>query len=505
MKNSNIKLNIFSSYLSQIYIIFISIAILPYYIKYMGVEAYGLVGFFALLQALFSLLDFGLRPTISRQTAQYNGGSLSAIKFRQLFRSLHIIFFIVAIAGGTSLLLSSNYLANHWLNIENLNIKDVIFCLYVMSISISLRWTTGLYRGVISGFERIIWLSRANALVATLRFPCVLMYMYFFGFTVKSFFTYQLLVALLEFFIYAIKCNSLMPKLLSNLSIGWSLKPIKPFLAFAIINAITASIWVFITQLDKLVLSGVLSLSDYGYFSLSVLVAAGIMQISTPISTAIMPRMARLEAEKNYNGIKKIYLNSTRLISIIVVTAGIVLASVSEQFLYAWTGDKVLAIEAGPILQLYALGNAFLALSAFPYYLQYAKGQLKYHLLGNIFMLVILLPSIIWAAKKYGAIGAGWTWFITQALYLVVWATYVHIKIEPGINVKWFKSFLPSFLAAYIFNFLTSSFFHDGDSRGVIAFKILVISIISLIISAVASLRSNDVTIIKRLYEKYLM
>lgn len=503
MRTSSIKINILSSYVSQIYIIFISIAILPYYIKYMGSEAYGLVGFFALLQSLFSLLDFGLKPTISRQTAQYNGGTLSSLNFRQLFRSLHIIFSTVAVIGGVNLLLASNYIANHWLNIESLNLADVIFCLHVMAISVSLRWTTGLYRGVISGSERIVWLSRANAVMATLRFPCALMYMYFFGFTVKSFFTYQLLVAFLEIFIYSIKCYSLLPKLSSNISIGWSLKHIKPILAFSLINAVTAAVWVFITQLDKLILSGILSLSDYGYFSLSVLVAAGIMQISTPISTAIMPRMARLEAEKNHEDIRSIYLNSTRLVSIIVVTAGIVLAVISEQFLYAWTGDKFLASQAAPVLQLYSLGNAFLALSAFPYYLQYAKGQLKYHLIGNVIMLAVLLPCIIWAATNYGAIGAGWTWFLTQAFYLVVWTSYVHIKIEPDINVQWFRSFVPSLLAVYIFTSLASNLFYNDDDRIVIAFKIVLLSVTSLIISAVASIRSSDKALLKIFYKRY--
>ena len=31
----------------------------PLYIKYMGAEAYGLVGFFTMLQAWFGLLDMG--------------------------------------------------------------------------------------------------------------------------------------------------------------------------------------------------------------------------------------------------------------------------------------------------------------------------------------------------------------------------------------------------------------------------------------------------------------
>ena len=58
----------------------------------MGAEAYGLVGFFAMLQGLFNLLDFGLTPTISRQTAQYNAGVENALNFRRLFRALSLIF-----------------------------------------------------------------------------------------------------------------------------------------------------------------------------------------------------------------------------------------------------------------------------------------------------------------------------------------------------------------------------------------------------------------------------
>ena len=47
----SLKKNIFANYLSQIYAAVIGVVMLPFYIRYMGAEAYGLVGFFALLQA----------------------------------------------------------------------------------------------------------------------------------------------------------------------------------------------------------------------------------------------------------------------------------------------------------------------------------------------------------------------------------------------------------------------------------------------------------------------
>ena len=485
----SLKHNVITSYASQIYLIVISIAVLPLYIEYMGAEAYGLVGFFAMLQGLFNLLDFGLTPTIGRQTAHYNAGIDTALSFRQLFRALSLIFIVIAIIGGGVLFALDDYIAAHWLKLDKLSIKDVLFCLQVMAVCVALRWMTGLYRGVISGFEQIVWLSIVNTIIATLRFPGVLLYMYYFGFTIKSFFVFQILIALLEFLILLIKSYQLLPKVSLQYPIGWSIKPVKPLLSFALTIAFTSAVWVLFTQLDKFVLSGILPLADYGYFTLAVLVAGGVLQLSAPISSPIMPRMARLEAEQQYEQMRQVYLNATQFIAVIVVTAGIVLAGVAKPVLYAWTGDINLANQAAPILRLYALGNALLALSAFPYYLQYAKGNLKYHLIGNIISVVILIPAVVWAATHYGAVGAGWVWFLMQLIYLVFWVSYIHAKLEPNMNLIWFKTFIPSVVTVSVFVLLTTQWVEYSGSRSVILLKIITISLCSVFIAMLSSVR----------------
>lgn len=493
MAVSSLKFNILASYVSQIYLVIISIAILPIYMKYMGAEAYGLVGFFAMLQGLFSLLDFGLTPTISRQTAQYNAGAESALGFRQLFRSLSVIFFGIACLGGGLLFYFNHYIAEHWLKLENLAMSDVLFCLQTMAICVALRWMTGLYRGVISGFERIVWLSVSNIVIATLRFPGVLLYMYYFGFTIKSFFIFQLIVAVLEFVILALKANILLPKLNSSKIIGWSLQPVKPLLSFALTIAFTSSIWVLLTQLDKFVLSGILPLSEYGYFTLAVLVAGGILQIGTPISSAIMPRMARLQGERKYYELKVVYVGATEFVAVVVVTAGIILAALAQPVLYVWTGDAVLAQKAAPILQLYALGNAILTLGAFPYYLQYAKGNLRLHFIGNLITAILLIPVIIWAAKNYGAIGAGWAWVLIQLTYLLLWVSYVHKMIEPDINLQWFKSFLPIIFCVSIVSNAIMHFMNFSEQRYIAFLQIFAISLLCLVVAVISSKQARSI------------
>ncbi|MGH9879537.1 MAG: oligosaccharide flippase family protein, partial [Nitrososphaerales archaeon] len=67
----SLKRNIIANYASQIYVTLIGIVMVPLYVRYMGAEAYGLVGFFAMLQAWFQLLDMGLTPTMARETARF--------------------------------------------------------------------------------------------------------------------------------------------------------------------------------------------------------------------------------------------------------------------------------------------------------------------------------------------------------------------------------------------------------------------------------------------------
>ena len=436
---SSLKRNIIANYASQIYVTLIGILMLPMYIKYMGAEAYGLIGFFTMLQAWFNLLDLGLTPTIGRETARFRAGSVDALSFRRLFRALSAIFFVIALIGGSCLLLLSSTIAEDWLNAETLPLNEIQIAVQIMAISVALRWMCGLYRGVITGSESLVWLGGVNAVIATLRFVGVLPVMWHFGFTPIVFFTYQLLIAAIEIASLWLKSTRLLPRLaLAGEPIGWSLTPVRPVLKFSLTIAFTASVWVMVTQTDKLVLSSILSLTEYGYFTLAILVASGIMVIGGPISSAIMPRMAKLEAEGNKEEVIRIYRQSTQLVTIIAGSAAVTLAFCAEPLLWAWTGDVLLAGKAAPILTLYAIGNGILAVAAFPYYLQYARGNLRLHFIGHLLLLFILIPSIVLSAKYYGAVGAGYAWVAVNALYLLIWVAVVHRKLEPGLHWSWF-------------------------------------------------------------------
>jgi O-antigen/teichoic acid export membrane protein len=183
--------------------------------------------------------------------------------------------------------------------------------------------------------------------------------------------------------------------------------------------AFASSVWVLVTQTDKPVLSKLLPLSDYAYFSLAVLAASGVMLISGPISIALLPRMTKQSASGDDVELIRLYRHATHLVGVNAIPVALVLAFFAQQVLWVWTGDTEIARKAAPILTLYALGNGILALGAFPYYLQFAKGDLYLHLIGSALFVIFLIPTLIWATMRYGPTGAGYAWLAANAMYFV--------------------------------------------------------------------------------------
>src|SRR2546426_8288239 len=96
----SIKRNTVANYASQMYITLVGIVMVPVYVKYMGTEAFGLIAFYAMLQAWLQFMDLGFAPTLSREAARFRGGAIDALSLRRLLRTLEGIFLWVALLAA---------------------------------------------------------------------------------------------------------------------------------------------------------------------------------------------------------------------------------------------------------------------------------------------------------------------------------------------------------------------------------------------------------------------
>ena len=84
-------------YIAQAYSAIVSLAFAPYILSKIGAEAYGLVGIFLIAQGWIQLLDAGLTPTTTRETARYRGNAVTGQSLANTLKGLETLIFIVAV------------------------------------------------------------------------------------------------------------------------------------------------------------------------------------------------------------------------------------------------------------------------------------------------------------------------------------------------------------------------------------------------------------------------
>lgn len=425
------------SYAGQAYTLLVGILIMPFYLGHMGAEAYGLIGFFSVLQAWLQLLDAGLSPSLVRAVAHQQGVEEQDGHLGRLLRSFELIFVPLAGLCCLAMVLGSDWIAVHWLNAQELSTQTLIKCISLMGLVIALRLYSTLYKSGIQGLEQHAWLNIANVIIATLRYFGGL----FLVSTISSdpvvFFEFQVLVGVIETLIFASRARREMPTPSWLTGFDWQL--VKPILPFAASMSGTTVLWIVLTQIDKVLLSELLPLNEYGYFSLVALISTGIMMLSNPLAQTLLPRLTVLMAEGRRDDMHHLYLAANRFVCTFLFPLSALIALHAHQMVYAWSGDEAAAEWSRSVLPWYSLGSAIMAASTFQFYLQYAYGHIRLHVWYSVISALITVPSMFLAIHYYGALGAALAWFVLRVLSFAIWPMVVHQRLAPGIHGIWLR------------------------------------------------------------------
>lgn len=488
MKIISLKRNTIANYIGQGYTIIIGIVILPFYLEYLGAEQYGLVGFFTLLMSWMALLDMGLSATLQREIARLRDKNNGLYNLKITIVSVEFIYMLVSIIIFLLIFYKSDWIALNWLSLEILSLNTVVFSIKIMAFLLVLRWFVGLYYGIILGFEDQVWLNKNKIVFSTLKFIGAFIIIKYITHDIIYFFIFQFFIGLLEFINIKLRINGFFKRV--NQKVLPSLKKLQDIAPFALALAYTSGLWIFITGIDKLMLSHYLTLKEYGYFTLVIVVANATLQLFQPIGQAILPRMTSLLSNGKKDEMVDLYHKSTQFVAIITLSTSGIIAMFAYELLYSWSGNIEASQWAAPILSWYVLGNGALSLLSFQYYMQYAYGNLKYHVKGNTYFGFMQILVMIGAVYFYGALGAGIAWFGLQIVFLSFWPGYIHNKFVPGIHKEWiFKDILPvlftSIIYLYVVKLIDVNF--DNFSRIEIFLTLMLYGIGMLIANSISS------------------
>ncbi len=417
--------NIIANYIGKFWGIISVFIFIPFYIKILGLESYAVINFYTVILTIMYFADGGLSATLNREIArtddkQYLGNMLFTIERLYLGICLFIILFVTSFSG---------FIADNWLSSQTILSADLKTYIFLMGISIAFQLFTTLESSGLMGLEKQVLSNGIQVSSSIFRSAIVLIPLYFYP-TLLTFFLWQTSINIIFFFITR---YNLWKYVKSDFLYNFDkqiLKTVGKFAGGMMLMAIISSLN---TQIDKLVISKLLSLKEFGYYSLSGVLAQVPVLMITPIAVAILPRMVKYSETRDTENLKKLFHVNSFILSALATSIALVLFLFTKDFLLIWTNNAIIANTIENITKMLLLGGVFLSFQIMPYYLAIANGHTTTNVKLGVVSLLLIIPALLLLVKYKGLIGATFTWLIFNVLayfYLGYFIIYKFLKNE---------------------------------------------------------------------------
>jgi O-antigen/teichoic acid export membrane protein len=437
---------------------------------------------------LVFVLDFGLSPTLNRVLARSTGDhSAGGDEVQGTAHTLSIIAWSLAGVVGLILIVLSFLGAHYWINSDELTTSDIVQSLIIMSVASAIQFPNGLYAGGLAGLQKQVLLNTIQVVSATLKAFGSIVVLLYVSPTIQAFLIWQAIMAAIQTAVTRQCLNRALPS--STEAPKFAAKRLTPLWKFAAGNAVLSIIGLIGTQADKLVASKMVSLEEFGYYSIAVMVCTSILvTLAGSIQRVSFPLFTRLASNADTRLLARSYHQHSQLVSALVIPTTLLIVFFSYEIMFMWTGDSRLAVRVSPLLSIYAVGTGLTCLIWIPNALQLAYGWTRLTIYVNLIAMLIYIPSLILAVRNLGAVGGALCWLGVNAAHFLTYVGLMHRRILIGEALNWYiKDVGRPLFAALIFFLIARVVVHAESNSLVLFIELVALYCVSLTITTIAA------------------
>lgn len=397
----------------------LSLLLVPFYLHYLGLESYGLIGFFTALQLVLAVFSQGLSISLQREVARRSTNTAAAASLRRLVGSFEPVYFGIALVVAAGVGSASGYFGRSWIRTEHIDPQRVQLALTFLAFRIAASFPHGLYQAVFIGTQRqvlgnVIGVSGA-ALSAILAVAAVLIWR-----DIAALCAAEALAALALIGAQRTAVLRILPRSDGEARFSWSDLAAQWMISAGVIW--TSSSGVLITQMDRLLVARWFPAATLAVYNAGSAGAKLVGMIYGPFLTAVYPETCQIASMHDRTTLTAHILRNARIIAALCMSFGLYLCFYAQEILWVWTRNNVLAREGHAVMTVYILGNIAQSYASVFYLLQTAKGTVRYPAIFNAISLVWYPFALAGLTAKWGLVGAAASWLLYCGLTLVLLA-----------------------------------------------------------------------------------
>ncbi len=399
----NWTLNLFSQGLSLV----VAVPAIPYLLRGLGPERFGILSLAWIFLGYFGLFDLGL----GRATTKFVAGCLGSGETHRLpglvWTSLWSQFLLGAVGAAVAALITP-VLVHHALKITPVFVRETELSFYILAAALPLVLGSNSMRGVLEAgqhFDVVNYVKvPANACLFLLPALAVL-------FRARL----PLMVGLLAFtrlgsgLAYLVLCFKFYPALRKNCSVDFAL--FRPLLSYGGWITVSNFVGPLFSYLDRLALGSMISMVAVGYYTAPSEAINRLAMVPGSLSTTIFPAFSSLDAAGSPARLQELCARSLKAILLIIGPMTLLIILFAHEILRLWLGAEF-AARGAAVLQILAAGALINSLAYVPFGLLQGLGRpdltAKFHLVELPFYVLLLWVLV----KHMGIRGAALAWTI---------------------------------------------------------------------------------------------
>jgi O-antigen/teichoic acid export membrane protein len=437
MPTPSTKKNIIANFLARSWGFISTYLFIPLYLKFLGIEAYGLVGFFSSLMGVLVLADMGFTATLNRELARLSAKKNGNSEMRDLVRTYELIYFWISLCLIVMIWILAPVISEHWLQSNNLQPAVITLSIRIMGIAIAFQLPSGLYFGGLMGLQLQVQANGIQTAWSVFRGGGTILILWLVSPTIFAFCIWQLISNIIYCLFMRYKLWQFLKDITQLHKPQFQRTILSNTKRYTIGMAFIALLSTILIQADKIFVSKMLSLEMLGYYSIASALASLPLMLANPITAAIFPQFTKKFVSNDVSGLVQLYHKTCKLTSIIIIPATLTLVFFAKDFVYAWTSNKTTSTAVSLVTSLLLIGQLLQALTLVPFNYALSNGNTKLIIKVQVYSIILITPLLYLLLKNFGIAGGGISWLLMNVFSLPPYMYLFHKRFLPGELKNW--------------------------------------------------------------------
>ena len=410
--------NTLVNFTGQAVSLLVAVATIPFIIRGLGVERFGLLSIAWVAPEYFSFVDLGL----GRATVKYVAAALGKQDEDHMSRlawTAVTVQVVLGLLGTLGLISITPFVTEHILNIPSALEAEANAMFYLVALSIPLVLISSSLTGVLAAGQRFDLVNAVSASFNIANFILTLVGVLYLDWDLTEIVALLVVSRFLALFAHYWLCIRVFPSFKRPRFDPAELRTLLAFGGWVTVSSIVVPILLY---LDRFIIGASLTMAAVAYYSIPYEIVTRLWIIPTSLVATLFPAFSMLAGQGQPARLVSLLARSMKWMVLTLGTAVVIITAFAGEILQIWLGSDF-ARESTLVLQILALGILINSMVHVQYAVVQALGRpdltAKFHLL----QLPLHGFLVWWLVSLWGITGAA----LAQSIRLSVEALLLFV------------------------------------------------------------------------------